>query len=450
MTSGAAEAGSPLVIVLVAPLLGALGFLVLWYESPHHKRWRGWARAVVARLTGTADLAWLDLRLVVGTAVGAMALSAVFYWVVGGYDCSPAGPSDLITLLTAGRAFLDRGDPFSIAACGTIDNPVPAGMASVLIDAVGSLGGAPGEILVWEAVALGMLPLLWHLAGKDRLSISLFVLVSPLFLPVVVTLDGASLSLVPLGVLLTVYVAHQRGWIRGAALGGLLATGRFPALFPTVGATGRADRRGWVAGLTAIGAFAAVTLATVAVYGREFTGPVFFLQFQRVTALNYWGVLEAKGWLEPSNLVTSVQAGLTIVLIAVCWRWARTEIGAASVILTGTVLLAQFLSFNELVFLLPIALVGVRARWWLWSVGVVGWVTSAFSLLTGTAYQDAFYGLCFVLTGLLAGLMVELLRSELGSRPAAAQGGGLGLAPARSRSNAAERAEPSAGPTTLE
>lgn len=202
-------------------------------------------------------------------------------------------------------------------------------------------------------------------------------------------------------------------------MGGFLSTGRFPALFPILGATGRSGHRRAVALVSALGLFAAVTGVSIAVYGSSFTGPVFLLQFTRGgLALNYWGVLEGLGWLVPSTGVTIAQAALTIVLVGVAWGWARTTLGAIAIILTGVVLLAQFLSFDELVFLLPVALIGTRARWWLWAIGLVA-VSNYVCLL---AFQSVAqvggsplpsYALDLVLTVLLLGLLVELLRTEL-------------------------------------
>ncbi len=113
-----------------------------------------------------------------------------------------------------------------------------------------------------------------------------------------------------------------------------------------------------------------------------------------------------------------MQTALTIALVVVVWGWARSTLGAVAIVLTGIVLLAQFLSFDELVFLLPVALIGTRARWWLWAIGLVA-ISNYLYLL---AFQPVAsvgnsavpsYALDFVLTALLLGLLVELLRTEI-------------------------------------
>jgi hypothetical protein len=398
-------------------LISVAGFLVLWYDSPRHGAWQARVRRWARRLTGRADLAWVDAPFLTAVAAVAFSVGALVTWSYGGYGCTGGGPSDLTTLVASGRAFLSGGDPFRIAACGRIGNPVPAGIASVLLDALGSLAGPAGVLLVWGSVSVAVIPLLWSLAGTEGGKATVFLLASFLYLPIVaVQVDGASLALVPVTVLLVLYLA-RRGWVRAAAVGGFLATGRFPALFPVLSASGRAGSRRWVAFAGALGAFAAATLATFAVYGSRFTGPVFWAQFSRShLALNYWGFLQGEGWLTPSTSVTIVQAIVTVALVGGCWAWARSALGAAAIVLTGTVLLAQFLSFTELVFLVPVALVGIRARWWLWAIGVVASTNYLLAMrsLDWLGGPSRFsYALDLLLTALLLGLMIELLRAEL-------------------------------------
>lgn len=410
---------APLILVGFIAVAALAGFFVLWYESPGHWIWRAWVRRGSERLTGRADLTWVNVWVLTTVAAAVFTLGAGVNWALGVYGCSPGGPSDLITLWTSGHAFLHGGDPFTITACGTSGNPVPAGLASVFIDAVGSLGGLAGILLVWGAVSVAIIPLIWTLSEQTPAIATVWVLVSLLYFPIVAAqVDGASLALVPLAILLTLYLARL-GWVRAAAVGGFLSTGRFPALFPILGATGRAGSRRAVAFVSALGLFAAVTGVSVAVYGASFTGPAFFLQFTREGfTLNYWGVLEGLGWLVPSTGVTIVQTALTIALVVVVWGWARSTLGAVAIVLTGIVLLAQFLSFDELVFLLPVALIGTRARWWLWAIGLVA-ISNYLYLL---AFQPVAsvgnsavpsYALDFVLTALLLGLLVELLRTEI-------------------------------------
>jgi len=418
MTAGWGGFSGPLALGGSVAVIAVAGFLVLWYDAPGHAGWQDRVRRWARRLTGRGDLTWIDARLLTAAAAVAFASAAAATWALGGYGCTPGGgPSDLLTLVTSGHAFLSGGDPFSITACGHGGNPVPAGAASVLLDALGSLAGRAGVLTVWGAVSVAIIPLLWALGGADRARATVFVLASFLYLPIVaVQIDGASLALVPFSVLLVLYLA-RRGWVRASAVGGFLATGRFPALFPILGVSGLAGRRRASAFVAALGVFAAITLGTAAVYGSRFTGPVFWLQLQRSHfALNYWGVLQGAAGVTPSTTVTVVQAALTLGLVALVWARARTELGAVAVVLTGTILLTQYLSFTELVFLVPVALLGSRPRWWLWAIGLVASTNYLLALRSLEAWGRPFllsYALDLVLTALVALLLVELLRAEL-------------------------------------
>lgn len=419
---------APLALTGFIVLFALAGALVLWGESPEPSRVGRRLRQLVYWSTGRRDLAWVDLPLLVTIATVGIASAAVVTWLGGDYHCTAAGPPDVLTLVTSGQAFLHGGDPFLITACGHSGNPVPAGLASVLLDAVGSLAGPAGILTVWGLVSVGLLVLVWVLGGGGRRASTVFVLTSFLYLPIVAAqVDGATLAIVPVTVLLAVYLGRRRPWL-GAGVGGFLATGRFPAIFPVVSAAGRAGARRWGVSCLGIGAFAAVSVATFAAYGDQFTGPVFLLQFSRANyALNYWGVVEGAGWLRPSTALTVVQAALTVALMGYAWVAARTDLGAVSLVLTGTLLLGQYLSFTELVFLVPVALLGHRFRFWLWAIGVVAatnYLLALRSLIDVGGPRILSYGLDLLLTALLLGLVVDVLRSEFrGPGPIGPAGG---------------------------
>jgi len=415
--SAAAVFSTPVSLAAFVALFAVAGALVLGLDSSRFPAWRAFALRWTRRLTGTPDLAWVDLPLVTLLAASAYAVAVIVFWSLGGYGCTPAGPSDLITLTTSGKAFVHGGNPFTITACGVGGNPVPAGMASVLLDALGATAGPAGVLVVWGAVSVALVPLVWSVAPERPKQAAVFVLASFLYLPIVAAqVDGASLALVPLTVLLTLHLS-RRGWGRAAAVGGFLATGRFPSLFPVLGATGRAGSRRIVVALAAVATFAAVTGATFAVFGSRFTGPVFWLQFGRSNlALDYWGVLEGTGWLRPSTSLTVAQAVLTLALVAICWARARSELGATAIVLTGAVLLTQYLSFTALVFLVPIALVSSRARGWLWAIGVVASTNYLLAQRALRAWGGPYsisYALDGLLTALLLAMLFELVRKEL-------------------------------------
>jgi hypothetical protein len=424
MTTTSSGFSAPLAFGGFVALIALVGLLVLWYDSPKHVRWRRLVDRVSRRLVGAEGYDWVDARLLAAISAAAFTAGAAVTWALGGYGCTPTGPSDAATLVSSGRAFLHGGDPFIIAACGLADNPVPAGAASVLLDGLGSIAGTVGVLVVWGAVSVALPVLVADVAGPCGRAAGAFVLASFVYLPIVaVQVDGASLAIVPVTVLLVIVLA-RRGWVRAAAVGGFLATGRFPALFPVAAGTGRAPGKRLAALTAAVGTFGAVTAATFAAYGSRFSGPVFLLQITRSHfALNYWGILEGEGWLTPSTSVAAVQAALTVALVGVCWARSRTDIGGAAIVLVGVVLLAQYLSFTELVFLVPVALLGARARWWLWGIGVVAAANYLLAMRSLANVGGPFvlsYVLDAALTVLLAGLMVDLARSELGGRGAPA------------------------------
>jgi len=408
---------SPGVLAAEVIVFGALGLAVLAYDLGVPRSWRSAAARIAARITGRSDWSWIDAPLLTAVAAAAFAAVGAVSWASGAYGCSPGGgPSDLLTLTTSGQAFLHGGDPFSITACHSGGNPVPAGLASVLLSAVGSLGGEAGVLAVWGAVSVAIVPLLWSLGGDRRAVATVFVLVSLLYLPIVaVQVDGASLALVPLTVLLVLYLS-RRGWPRAAAIGGFLATGRFPAIFPVLAVTGRAGPRRFLSAGVAVAVFGLFTGLTYAAYREQFAGPVFWLQFGRShLALTYWAILQGAGWVEPSRALTVVQALLILGAVGGTWLGGRTELGTVSIVLVVTILLAQFLSFTELVFLLPVALVGPRARTWLWGIGVVAatnYLIALRSLRDLGRPMLLSYGLDVLLSALLLGLLVDLVVRE--------------------------------------
>ena len=398
--------------------VAAAGLFVLWWPTR--------SRASPSRLDRLAS----DLRRYLGDwRVLAFAAAVVYVGVTtydleaGLYGCShAAGPSDALAYFESGRAFLTGGNPFVVSNCGGSVS-IPYGLSVVLVNAIGSLGGLPGVVLLWGAIAILILPLTAWVAGSDRRYVVLVVATSLLFLPLVVSqIDGASNVLVPVAVLLTLGLA-RRGGVLAGAVGGALASGRFPSLFPTVGASGRFSRP-FLSGAVAVVAFSAVTGVTYLAYGRGFLDVVFTGEIgRRSFSLNLYGVLLQQGWLPGGDGVAGVQAALTIALVVVVFFRARTALGAAAITLTGVLLLSQFLSFNILAWILPVALLGTRPRWWLWGIGVLG--TLDYTLGYSWAAVDLgiwwpYEVMDVVLTVLLIGLFVDAWRADRAAAPAAA------------------------------
>jgi hypothetical protein len=387
------------------------GLFLLW--------WRMRARVPGARLDrfGAEVGKYLGDWRVLALIAAVVYVGVTTYNLEAGlYACSRAsGPSDALAYLSSGQAFLAGRDPFLVSNCGGTVS-IPYGLSVVLVNAVGSLAGLPGVVYLWGAITVAVVPLTWWVADADRRYVTLVVTTSLLFLPLAVSqIDGASNVLVPVVVLVTLLVARRGGPLAGA-VGGLLASGRFPTLFPTVGASGRFPRP-FTSAVVAIVAFGAVTGATYLAYGRTFFDVVFTGEISRRSfSLNLYGVLLQQGWLPTTgDLVAAIQAVLTIALVVVVFFRARTALGAAAITLTGVALLSQFLSFNILAWLLPVALLGTRPQWWLWGIGVVGTIDYSLgyswaALDLGVWWPYELMGV--LLTVLLLGLFVDAWRAD--------------------------------------
>ncbi|MCI4339457.1 MAG: hypothetical protein L3J68_03895 [Thermoplasmata archaeon] len=399
-------------------VLAAVGLLLLAARS----EWAPAVRRMLERLahrwaTAFPAGAW-DWRL---PALGAAAVYVgvvAFDFVYGLYGCSgPPGSHDLVAYLASGRALLAGGNPFVVADCGSTI-VVPYGIAAMLLNAVGSLGGLVGVTLVWGAVTVAVIPLTWWAAGPDRRYVTWTVAASVLFLPLAVNqVDGASDLMVPAAVLLALVLVRRGGPVAAVA-GGFLATGRFPTLFPVVGATGRFPRPWW-SGVAALATFGAVGGCTYLAFGRGYVTTVFVNEVaRRSSSLNFYGILLLHGWLPNSIYVEAVQGALALALVAVVWWKAPTAVGAAGITLTGVALLTPFLSFNILCWLLPVALVGARARMWLWAIGILGTANYYVAFLYWGRTLGVWWPyelLDLALTACLLGLFVDLWRTEPGA-----------------------------------
>jgi hypothetical protein len=361
--------------LLASTFIGALalvGFLLLLLPLPQGAGLRTSLERVARRVPRDRkkwgpDWWWPAL----GAAVIYSGVTA-YNLAYGLYGCSGTpGVHDLVAYVASGRALLTGGDPFVVTACGATI-AVPYGFAALLLNALGSLGGMAGVVAVWGLVTVVVLPLTWWAAGPDRRYVTAVVASSVLFLPLAVTqIDGASNLMVPVAILITLLLARRHGTV-AAALGGFLATGRFPTVGPVLGATGRFHRP-WLSGAIAVTAFGAASGATYVAYGHGYLVTVFVNEVNRRSfSLNFYGILEQQGWLPTSDWVLGAQVALAVLLVAVVWWRARSALCAATITLAGVALLNPFLSFNILGWLLPVAIVGSRPRWELWGIGLVG------------------------------------------------------------------------------
>src|SRR5271157_1274481 len=407
---------------------GVFGFLtvvnlvVLLYRTRYGVRLRPAVQRLLHRLSGRSDLGWLDWRplLVIG-AVWFGGFSA--YGILSGqYGCQSGILSDALGVMQSGRAFWAGGDPFSgVPYCGGTLG-VPYGLAAVLLDALGSLGGLPGICLVWGAVVLSLLPLTWAVGGADRRYITVYVASSILFVPLATSeFGGATNAIVPMTLLLALYLAERRE-VLAVAMGGFLSTARFPSLFPVLAMNGAWPRRRLVGFVAAAGAFGAATALSYGVWGSGFLNSVFVGEIgRRSYSLNVYGILLFHNALPSSLAVEATQAVLTVALVIVVFLFVRSPVRAVAITIVGVALVTPFLSYNFLIWLLPCALAGARARWWLWGIATVGAVNFNLGLISWSSGQGIVgpaEGMDVVLTALLLGLFVELWRGELAARRA--------------------------------
>ena len=398
--------------------LAALNLLVLLYRSEWGSAVRPWVRSVLRRISGRDDLVWLDWQPLLAAAGIAFAGVSAYGILSGQYGCRPGG-SDPITILNSGRAFWQGQSPFLVPQCAHTGE-IPYGLAAVLITAVGSLGGLPGVYFVWGLVALSVVPLTWAVGGPDRRYLSVFVTTSVLFVPIICSqIDGTTNAIVPATVLLSFYLV-RRSELLSAAVGGFLSTARFPSLLPILGETGSFPRRRYLAFAVAAAVFAAVTALSFAVWGSNFIHIVFVQQLgRRSFSVNLYGILLLTNTLPGGLGIELVQGALTLGLLVAVFVAVRSPFAAAAILLVGFALLTPFLSLNILIWLLPVALLGLRAQWWLWGIGFVGSLNYDLALNVwawddGVSWPSMI--LDVILTILLLALFVELWRSELAGR----------------------------------
>ncbi|HUJ77759.1 MAG TPA: hypothetical protein VLX64_02005 [Thermoplasmata archaeon] len=373
-----------------------------------------------------------------GSWVPLAAAVAVGYAVVVAYDLThgwygcPAGggPSDLFGLRGSGLAFWAGGNVFSAPDCGT-SIVVPYGLAAVVLDALGSLGGSAGIAVVWGALSVALVPLVWSVAGADRRYLTLGLVASPIFFPIVAgEIDGAANAIVPFTILLA-FVLARRGSGLAAAVGGLLSSARFPSLFPVAASVGPWRAR-LVPAIVAVAAFAAATAVAYARWRAAFVNAVFLSQATRhAYSLNAFGLLLNAHALPGGRTLPAVQAVVVVAISIAAMVYVRSPVRSAAIALAGVALTTQFLSYPILLWLVPIGLVDARARWWLWGVATVGaldWLVA----LNQLGFSQGIYGptdaLDLLVTGLLLGLFVELWRGARAERsgpgPAGTSGAG--------------------------
>lgn len=396
--------------------LSAINLLVLLVRTRFGGALRTRVQRFLRRISWGDRVDWLDWKPL--TAIAALWFGgfAAFHLLSGQYGCLPNGLiSDPLGELDSGRAFWAGRNPFeSVPYCG-MTLTVPYGLAAVLLDAVGSLGGLIGILVVWGVVALSVLALTGRGLPSDRAYVTAFVATSILYVPLIsAEFSGATNAIVPVTLLVSVSLARRRE-VLAATVGGFLSTARFPSLFPVLGSTGTWTRRRFVAFSVAAGAFLAATALSYTVWGSGFAQSVFLTQVaRRNNSLNFYGILLLHNALPATAAIEGAEAAFVLAVVVAVFFGVRSPVRAVAITIVGVALATPLLSFNFLVWLLPVALVGARARWWLWGVAGVGWINANLGLATWvpsgivgpTEVMDG------LLTVLLAGLFIDLWRER--------------------------------------
>ncbi|HYA54746.1 MAG TPA: hypothetical protein VEG42_03995 [Thermoplasmata archaeon] len=407
------------VVWVVLAAFSTLNLLLLLSRSERAGRARRWVGRTVHRFLGPDAGSSLDWRPLLVVAAVAFAVVSAIGIGSGQYGCVGGG-SDAVTILHSGQAVWMGQNPFLVPECHHM-RMVPYGFASVLLTAVGSLAGLPGVYALWGAVALALIPLTWAVAGPDRRFITLYVATSALFIPIAFwQIDGLTNAIVPVAVLLSLYLASRNAELLAAIVGGFVATARFPSLLPILGETGAFPRRRALSFGVAVAVFGAFTAASYGLWGSEFLTVVFFHQFGvRTFSLNLYGILLLTNALPAGPGIEAVQAVLTVALLIAVLGTVRSPVASAAILLVGFALVTPFLSYNILIWLLPVALLGVRPQWWLWGIALVGSLNYELALnvwawADGVSWPSMVFDVA--LTVLLLGLFVELWRQEWAAR----------------------------------
>jgi hypothetical protein len=392
-------------------LLNLLVLAYRWERTPSVRRWVDRWRE---RLTGERDWRWLRLSHVLLPLLVVTAVNVA--WNVAFVHCS----DDSLAILASGQAALHGGNPFLVNYCAnTSPDQIPYGPAEVLLNALGALSGhVLGIWLVWQLLALAAVPLLWRVAGDDRRYVSVLAATSILYLPNIATNIGVENAIVPVAVLLMLYalsVPGPRGYLL-RAVAAFLATARFPAVFPELGADA-AGRRRWAHGILVAGVFGGAVAAGYALWGPDAIRIVYLNQFSRVPgeSLNVFAYLLRSGWFHPSLASAAVQGVGLLLLVVFVHARRYSPAAAAAVPILGVMALTQYLTYHFVVWILPVVLLGAAVNRWVFVYATVTYVDETFA----SWYLGQVHGLWgpyellgVVLSGLLVYLIYRVIRDE--------------------------------------
>lgn len=358
--------GSDLVLAASA----AVNLLVLAYRWPRTPSVRRVIDRWQRRWTGQPDWSWLRLWHVLIPVVFVTGFNVG--WQVATVHCA----DDSLAIFASGRAVLSGHNPFQVTYCGSTSiDYIPYGLAQVGLDGLAALSGTfAGVWVVWQLVALLVVPLVWSVAGEDRRYVSVLAATSVLYLPNIATNIGVDNAIVPVSVLLMLYalrIPSRKGFgLQGVAA--FLSTARFPAVFPLLGASAsRGRQRAWSLSVV-LGVFVAATLLSYALWGWDAISVVYLGQFSRLSGgtLNVFALLLQQGWLLPSLVSAAIQGGIVLLLVVLVQARGYSAKAAAAVPLLGVMSLSQYLNFHFVVWVVPLVLLGATVNRWLFVYGV--------------------------------------------------------------------------------
>lgn len=386
-----------------------------WSGVPGFKGWVD--RNLVGPLRGISRWPW-DWRIV-ALVLGIVFVAAAFVQS-GPIGCS-TGEDDTLALLQSGRNFLSGANPFVTFQCGH-SVPVPYGVASVLLDALGSLGGRVGIWLVWNLLALLLIPLTWLLAGPQRWYAMIFVATSMLFAPLVIgSIQGGHSAIVPVAALLGIWLALRRSPLAGG-VAGFLSTVKFPSLFPFWGGLAGTGRERWRGLVLSLVVFGVLSVLVGLLWGGSVYSLLFTQQLARADlSINEFGALIPMHAMPPSFVLEAIQGVALLAALAFVHvrKWPAVPAVALLTVVVG--LVAQRFTPAFMIWLLPVALMGPAYARWLFAVGVVGEVNGTLALpecMHGGACAlseglGALFGL--LLLALLVLILLGAARSGTGS-----------------------------------
>jgi hypothetical protein len=404
----------------VSTVVGTASFLVSplvlayrWKRTPSARRLLdGFQR----RFTGRPDWSWLRLwHVLLGLAI---VTAANIAFQVATLHCS----DDSLAILASGQAALRGQNPFLVNYCnGTSPAQIPYGTAEVALNAIGALSGTvAGMWLVWQLLALAVIPLVWHLAGEDRRYVTALVATSVLYLPNIATNIGVENAVVPVAVLLMLYSLTRHGRRRPAVqvLSAFLATARFPSLFGLLGTSASLPRwRAVAQWALVLATFLGAVFVSYALWGWSAISVVYLGQFSRASneSLNFLAVFLVQGWLHSSLESAVIQgAGLLALVLFVHWRGYEAT-AACSIPLIGVMALSQYLTFHFVLWLVPLLLLGGRVNRWLYVYGALAWFDENIPLGVLGLSRGIWwpYEVCGVaLTALLVYVAIVIVRAE--------------------------------------